>query len=916
MVKQIPPLCFGRKRRPAPALGAGLTAAGHEKRRPPASVPRPFLLVLTVLSMTILTYMDLRFKGKTLPKHCQFYASISFHNIPFSCYQSNITNSGFYLRADYDIITKSVACYAYRRNTMGGLFMDTKKENPYLKRAFLYLPISIMSIIYGILHAIKASAISVGFIQCVKYVGLAVPLLLDNILFLTFYTQTFRGNEKLPNPPIKEGTQNSIGYVCCIQMFALIIISNYYSLAYALVIACFSAITVISCILMNKKATQWVKEENPLKQQKVRLELIWPSLYVVALSIVSGYFLVISESSSMDAVASIPIVLPMVMATLYAITMFFADDYKRKDKEALHPAHIIFLALLFFFAALSPIVKMPLNNGKTLFPFQHMRLLAWSVVISAVFAQFEAWAVVERRRNDKDEIKRYIKSANIVTVALLFLLPVAYAFSYGADISPFYMVGFSLIGCIYLVIRISCLQHKAEDEYEYIPNEKNVREVKIFLTALCMAFLVISEILPDDIVVWFKDVLSNRIPLVLSILSGISFLAIVVRQIIKKEAPVNKSTLNLMLKLSSYETTENLCKQVLYWSLFGASGCFIIMLALQEYNKQLALIFPYKLSMTFIHYVVIALVCLLVSGVEFVQKLNSENKTPEEPGSHEDITPQNAVDTKERVKKIFELLHIPSSTMIFLLIFVPSIINSTNFFTSFIKSLPLTFIATAGFALNNYMDAEKDLINKPNRAIPSGTISKQFAMSLCVLLYFISTIILFAFSQSLFETLICIVAGLGTIFYSLCAKRIGYVKTLITGLLTITPFLIVFYYYDPGVNEFLFLTAVVLSTIGKELLMDVRDMSGDAAVGQFTIATLLGERITQTLSICISSLAIVFYLFSYQFAMPLSLGLISVAIGILIVSYKIWFSASKHKHEFGIYLLWGVIAICSLPILV
>lgn len=794
--------------------------------------------------------------------------------------------------------------------------MDTKKENPYLKRAFLYLPISTMSITYGILHAIKASTVSVGLIQYVKYVGLAVPLLLDNILFLTFYTQTFRGNEKLPNPPIKEGTQNSIGYVCCIQMFALIIISNYYSLAYALVIACFSAITVISCILMNKKATKWVKEENPLKQQKVRLELIWPSLYVVALSIVSGYFLVISESSSMNAVASIPIVLPMVMATLYAITMFFVDDYKRKGKEALHPTHIIFLALLFFFAALAPIVKIPLNNGKTLFPFQHMRLLAWSVVISAVFAQFEAWAVVERRRNDKDEIKRYIKSANIVTVALLFLLPVAYAFSYGADISPFYMVGFCLIGCIYLVIRISCLQHRAEDEYEYIPSEKNVREIKIFLTALCMALLVISEILPDDIVVWFKDVLSNRIPLVLSILSGISFLALVVRQIIKKEAPVNKNTLNLMLKLSSYETTENLCKQVLYWSLFGASGCFIIMLALQEYNKQSAFIFPYKLSMTFIHYVVIALVCLSVRGVEFVQKLNSENKIPEGSDSHEDIIPQNTVDTKERIKKIFELLHIPSSAMIFLLIFVPSIINSTNFFTSFIKSLPLTFIATAGFALNNYMDAEKDLINKPNRAIPSGVISKQFAMFLCALLYFISTIILFAFSQSLFETLICIVAGLGTIFYSICAKRIGYVKTLITGLLTITPFLIVFYYYDPGVNEFLFLTAVVLSTIGKELLMDVRDISGDAAVGQFTIATLLGEHITQTLSVCISSLAIVFYLLSYQFAMPLSLGLISVAIGILIVSYKIWFSASKHRHEFGIYLLWGVIAICSLPILI
>ena len=48
-----------------------LSAAGHEKRRPPTSVLRPFSLLLTVLSMTILTYMHLRFKGKTVPIPCQ-----------------------------------------------------------------------------------------------------------------------------------------------------------------------------------------------------------------------------------------------------------------------------------------------------------------------------------------------------------------------------------------------------------------------------------------------------------------------------------------------------------------------------------------------------------------------------------------------------------------------------------------------------------------------------------------------------------------------------------------------------------------------------------------------------------------------------------------------------------------------------
>ena len=563
-----------------------------------------------------------------------------------------------------------------------------------------------------------------------------------------------------------------------------------------------------------------------------------------------------------------------------------------------------------------------LENGEKLFLFQYMGLLLWSVAISAVFAQFEAWAVVERRRNDTVEIKRYIRSANIVMVALLFFLPILYLFSFTSDISPFYMVGFCLISCTYLSIRIFCFHHETKGEHEYIPNEKSVREIKILLTALCTTLLVVSELLPNDVIMQFEHFLSNDVPTILSILSGIPLVAIILQSWLKKEMPFNDIG-GTLFNLSSYETTGNLCRQVLYCSLVGLIGCFIAIFTFIKYIEGKTMMFPYKLSITCMYYMVVTLVCWSMNGIKYIKEINNQSKTTvggdpraEEETSQKEVDQEENARAMKKIKKILELLHVPSSAMIFLLIFIPSIINTSNFFVSLVRSLPLTCIAMAGFALNNYVDAEKDFINKPNRAIPSGVISKRFAMRLCVCLYSVSTIILFLFSQSLFEMLICVTASVGTIIYSLCAKQIGYVKTLITGLLTITPFLMVFYYYNPKINELLFIFAVVLSTIGKELLMDVRDISGDEAVGQFTVATLLGERITQILSMCISGLAIVFYLLSYQFVIPLSLGLISVAIGILIVSYKIWFSSSEREHEFGIYLLWGVIAICSLPILV
>lgn len=60
-------LCWAKTRASTGFEVLALLSAGHEKRRPPASVLRPFSLVVTVLSMTILTYIDLRFNGKTLP---------------------------------------------------------------------------------------------------------------------------------------------------------------------------------------------------------------------------------------------------------------------------------------------------------------------------------------------------------------------------------------------------------------------------------------------------------------------------------------------------------------------------------------------------------------------------------------------------------------------------------------------------------------------------------------------------------------------------------------------------------------------------------------------------------------------------------------------------------------------------------
>lgn len=797
---------------------------------------------------------------------------------------------------------------------------ENTHDNPYLKRAILYIPISLMSIIYGIIHATRAMGVSILSTQYVGIVLLIFPLLIDMFLFLVFYTQLFRGSEVLPDPPIKTGTINAIGYVSCIQMAILVAIAHWYNLSYAIVLTCFSTITLISCVLMKKKAAILKGKENMLREQKVRLELIWPSIYIVALGIVCGYFLIASQASPADSSTIIPIVFPMILVTIYSIAMFMAEDFKHGGKEALHPIHWIFLILLLILTILRNVVSFQLPSGTVVFPFKHFGLFSWAIIISSIYALLEAWAVVERRHDDKVDIVRYIKSANIILVAHLFILPVFYIFTLNANISPAYILGYALFGIVYFLIRY--LKRQSEKN----ANENYVRTVKILMTLFCTVILVVCEVLSNSITQKLKTFFTDDIPLALGIISTlISSIgaAVIIVTSSKKVENDRKKKQNLIFKFSSYEDTSNLVKQVLYSSLFGALACGIFIIAYGRFAIEANVVFPFTLSASCLCYIFLLMICSIVLGIDSIQKLNTVDSFECEPSPSEDKSDSFTSSSMQahklsiltRIKKVSELLHIPSSSMIFVLIFVPSIINGLSVLMAILRALPLTLIAMAGFALNNYIDADKDKINKPKRAIPSGILSRWFASQLCTILYMVSIIILVSIKRDFFELLVSFGAIVGTLIYSLFSKKLGYIKTLITGLLTTAPFLIVMHYYQPSVNIILFLSAIVLSTIGKELLMDINDIKGDDFVGQHTIATKLGRARTQVLSLAISVFAVALYLLSYRLDL---IHIILIAISSMFIlgfSYLIWFSKRCKHREVGIYLLWGVMVVCGLPVL-
>jgi len=883
------------------------------------------------------------------------------------------------------------------------------------KRILGYFTIYLIALVYGGFHAfveiVDFALPTLSLSLVIRTVAFVLSLLLNGLTFLIFYTQLFRGDQT-PSPneiTISRGSIYWLFFVCWFQIIITFITVVCGNITFALIIVLHSGITIASCVFMSDRAVFWSTLDGDKAPYRVRLELIWPSVYLIAIGIFCGYFFV--ESSLVAERVwqeMIPILIPMTLLLIYSVTTFsvsYFEDRKNavlprsrnsgassennkstqstsnsdfstgssiddnsvdsfkaeKEKCDENSAKSVWIHV----AALAILLLLPLGkdmltslSGVDIKPFQYMGLLFWATAIAAIFAMFESWAVAQRKKSDTDKFRIYIRSNNMVLISIMFLFPTVYGFAgfNGATITPYLLVAFAFVGLMFHSFRY---KHRGSET----PSKEEVRWTKICMVAVCLACLFLCEHVLTQFPSFNEKamVFLHSTPLVLGITLVIMLFAATTSTTVRKifsgvlegfrvknsatlgghssstsssdpndddnavEAGDAEKQIGIWWHktfLPQYENTENLWKHLQTAAVYGVILFGAIVFFPLYFDWPLPNTCPatYTCPATLIYFSAILLLSSVVRFRRGIEKYsNEDSKHPSglaggKNTSEEDVD-LSTVSVTSKIRKISELLHVPSSMMIFILLFVPSIINGIGLGASLSRSLPLTLIAMAGFALNNYVDVRKDRINKPNRAIPSGVISRRSALLLSIALYLVSMVLSHISTNSLFVLTIYTLALLGTVAYSLLSKKIGYIKTLITGLLTITPFLVALHYYQPSINGTLFLLAVVMATIGKELLMDIRDIRGDSAAGYYTIATLFGKEKTQAISIVFSVVALVLYFFSFKFNTAIGLVITMLAAIIVFASYMIWFSKRGLKNELGIYLLWGSIIICSLPVL-
>jgi 4-hydroxybenzoate polyprenyltransferase len=195
-----------------------------------------------------------------------------------------------------------------------------------------------------------------------------------------------------------------------------------------------------------------------------------------------------------------------------------------------------------------------------------------------------------------------------------------------------------------------------------------------------------------------------------------------------------------------------------------------------------------------------------------------------------------------------------------------SIFNITDFI---LFNLSIVLIAASGYIINDILDYNTDLINKPNKQIINKKISRKKAL----IFYFAFNIIALILGSYLSiklnkpELIFYFITAITLLYiYSKFLKRIAIIGNLTVSFLTVFPILILIWIENTRTilnEEFIIYWEVIvffafLLNFIREIIKDVQDYEGDLKTNMKTLPIIAGKVIGLTVSQMLSFFAIMF----------------------------------------------------------
>ncbi|WP_046756281.1 geranylgeranylglycerol-phosphate geranylgeranyltransferase [Kordia jejudonensis] len=224
----------------------------------------------------------------------------------------------------------------------------------------------------------------------------------------------------------------------------------------------------------------------------------------------------------------------------------------------------------------------------------------------------------------------------------------------------------------------------------------------------------------------------------------------------------------------------------------------------------------------------------------------------------------------------------------------------------------------AGYIINNFYDAEKDLINRPKKSMLDRLVSQRTKIMAYFTLNFISAVI--ASFVSLNAVIFFSAYIFGIWFYSHKMKKIPLLGNLTSAMLVITPFFAVFIYYG-NLSSVIFVhaTFLFLLILIREFIKDLENIKGDLAQNYKTIPVIYGEKVSKGFITLFAAIAIFVTIFlTSQYDLGYMRFYFYGSILLLLISIFILHKATSKSHYLILHniLKFAIVAgVFSIPLL-
>ena len=195
-----------------------------------------------------------------------------------------------------------------------------------------------------------------------------------------------------------------------------------------------------------------------------------------------------------------------------------------------------------------------------------------------------------------------------------------------------------------------------------------------------------------------------------------------------------------------------------------------------------------------------------------------------------------------------EILRPGNALMGAISIILVALIDKTFSIPIILAMIAVFFETAAGNVINDYFDYNIDLINKPERPLPSGRISLKNGKYYAYLLFLAGTICGFLISyitNNWIPFVIVLIADVILYLYAYKLKATPLIGNLTVGFMTGFGFVFGgFTVNNPSIvttSIFLGFFAFVMTT-AREIVKDIEDIEGDKADGARTLPILIGAK--------------------------------------------------------------------------